>query len=65
MRSGVIFGKSKIVEDEDSIDELLNKGYEIYNFDGYEHRIGVFQIVQIQKEKTLKPSSMLDEAIEI
>lgn len=57
--------KSKIIEDEDSIDELLNKGYEIYNFDGYEHRIGVFQIVQIQKEKTLKPSSMLDEAIEI
>lgn len=57
--------KSKILSDENGIDEILNKGYEIYNFDGYNHRIGVFQIIQIQKESSLKPSSILDEAIEI
>jgi len=57
--------KKKIIKDENGIEEILNKGYEIYNFDGYNHSIGVFQIEHIQREKVLKSSSSLDEAIEI
>ena len=57
--------KKRIFKDDNGIEEILNKGYEIYNFEGYNHSIGVFQIEYIKKDKLLKSSSSLDEAIKV
>ena len=56
--------KKRIFKDDNGIEEILNKGYEIYNFEGYNHSIGVFKFKYIKKDKLLKSSS-INEAIKV